>query len=383
MKRRFTALAIFSILLATMLVAQNNSPKAFGIVLFAEGDELTVFRANVLTSYSVIADNTLGMRLLPGDLVQTGPGTYLEIQLIPSQTIIKIAENTSFRITGLAQASGSTLDVVYGRIRAKVDATLGKPGFAIRGQTAVAGVRGTEFGYDVIATPGIGNEPSSQIYCLSGTVKVVPLQADDLTPQNEKTMVNNASLDQANSFTLSPNQMLTVYDAPDEASRANIKTEDGQDTVSEAGNRTIVFSKAIKSSVKGYWKKHEIKSVALTGAEIAARYGDNQDNSLENIGPADTQENLADTISPLPTIDPLKSLSPKQYALQKDNDKVAGIVMLSLGLASDIFGFIVYSYGPEMGFTARDAQTTGIVCMSSGVFLNITGIIGFIAGLSR
>lgn len=374
MKRHLALLAMCLCLFAQAAAAQESAAKSFGVVLYAEGDDLTVYRDKVLKTYAVAGGTVIGLKLMPGDLVQTGPGTFIEIQLAPSKSIIKVAENTSFRITGLGSDKGSTIDVVYGRIRAKVDSLLGAGGFAIRGQTAVAGVRGTEFGYDVIAAPGIGDEPSSRIYCFSGKIKVATLQAGELNAAAQTAPVDNAVLDKAKAFELQPGQMMAVYDAADDTTRAKIPLDGAEDTLVAAGSRTVVLSKAIKAPIKSYWKKHEIQSGE---AETAAALAKAPEAQPESDG------NLANLINPLPSFDPLTAIGPKQYALQRDNDKAAGMVMLGIGLAADVFGIVAYAYGTDLGMSRADSQMTGIACMSSGVFLNITGIIGFISGMNR
>ena len=51
-------------------------------------------------------------------IVHTGPGTFLEIQLIPSGTVVKLSENSSFVYNGFDETGRfEDLGLLYGRMR--------------------------------------------------------------------------------------------------------------------------------------------------------------------------------------------------------------------------------------------------------------------------
>jgi hypothetical protein len=82
------------------------------------------------------------------------------------------------------------LSLVYGRVRAKVDKLAGTDTFTIRSATSVAGVRGTDFGIDVVARQQAVAVPENltRTYVFEGTVTVTallrssPLAAEGLEP---------------------------------------------------------------------------------------------------------------------------------------------------------------------------------------------------------
>jgi hypothetical protein len=168
--RRFLLLLFLITLLLPSVSAQER--EAYAFVIYAEGYDMTIFRNDELFTYDVLRDNVIGMPLLPGDLIQTDPDTFVELQVMPSRTVIKVAENTTFRIEEIGGTGGGSFDLAYGRLRARVDRITGNEEFQIRGRSAVAGVRGTDFGYDFVAVREGNVEAETQVYVFEGTVEV-------------------------------------------------------------------------------------------------------------------------------------------------------------------------------------------------------------------
>ncbi|MCG8481062.1 MAG: FecR family protein [Spirochaetales bacterium] len=155
--------------LSSAVSAQSDT---YAFVIYAEGFDLSIFRNGELSTYDVLVDDVLGMPLLAGDLVQTGGDTFVEIQVMPSRTIVKVAENTTFEIESLGGAGGGTFNMNYGRLRARVERITTNETFEIRGFTAVAGVRGTDFGYDMVVEREATNELQTRVYVFDGEVEV-------------------------------------------------------------------------------------------------------------------------------------------------------------------------------------------------------------------
>jgi hypothetical protein len=152
-----------------------------GEVVYAEGREFSVVRGGVVRTLKVDDPEAIGLRIETGDLVQTKASTFVEIQLVPQGTVLKLAENSSFMFKGLGnEGEAVSLGLVYGRVRAKVSKLSGSETFSIRSGGTVAGVRGTDFGFDAIARPadrsgGTFKQPDVSVYCFSGEVAVAPV----------------------------------------------------------------------------------------------------------------------------------------------------------------------------------------------------------------
>jgi hypothetical protein len=152
---------------------RNIKNQAFGIVVYAEGGEVAIFRKGEYITFDLSLADIVGLPILEGDLIQTEKASFLELQMYPTETIVKIAENTTFTVVGLSAGGGATLDLAYGRLRSKVQKISGRDPFLVRGRGAVAGVRGTDFGYDFVAErDGAGISADTKIYCFEGAVEI-------------------------------------------------------------------------------------------------------------------------------------------------------------------------------------------------------------------
>ncbi len=171
-----TVLLLFSALTAA---AQDENP--FGVILYAEGSEFSLYRNGEYKTNNIHRGNVFGMPLFKGDMIQTADNTYLEIQLYPTKSVVKVAENTTFTVKDLGGGETS-FNLTYGRIRAKVQRLASRDRFEIRGKEAVAGVRGTDFGVDMIIDPETDQEEAlGTVYCFEGSVSVT-VDEDEAEP---------------------------------------------------------------------------------------------------------------------------------------------------------------------------------------------------------
>jgi hypothetical protein len=133
---------------------------------------------NIVSSEAVAA--TGGLTLNPWDLIQTGPGVFLEIQLLPSGTLIKVSENTSFVFNGYASPGRfADFGLLYGRIRL-VSGTGGGAGTAVvRSANISVRIEEGDLGIDYVMEPpahGRGGMPRPllRLYDFSGRAEVFP-----------------------------------------------------------------------------------------------------------------------------------------------------------------------------------------------------------------
>ena len=97
-------------------------------------------------------------RLSFGDVVPvgwtivTGNEDSVELSLEPNGTIIKLAENTNFKVEALAGADGGRSNdfaLGFGKFRAVAARAARGESYTVRGRTTVCGVRGTDFGMNI------------------------------------------------------------------------------------------------------------------------------------------------------------------------------------------------------------------------------------------
>ncbi|MBL8967643.1 MAG: FecR domain-containing protein [Spirochaetaceae bacterium] len=178
---RLFAAAFFAVALIVPLSAQGLAMDAE--IVYVDGKDLTVLRAGQPLDF----DDPIGLPLKEGDQVQTGPKTTAELRLKQRGAVVKLSENTVLSLKNLGQGSTS-LDLLYGRVRSKVEKLASKDSFELRTSSVVAGVRGTDFGCDLIApraggpaaaagssaapAAAPGGAPTVRVYCFTGAVEV-------------------------------------------------------------------------------------------------------------------------------------------------------------------------------------------------------------------
>ncbi len=234
-------LAALALALSGPLTLAPAQESGRGEVVYAEGREFAVVRGGVPRTFKADDPDAIGYRIESGDLVQTKASTFLEIQLVPQGTVLKLAENSSFMFKGLGKPGEDiSLGLIYGRVRAKVAKLSGTESFSIRSGTTVAGVRGTDFGFDAIAKPaersgGTFRPPEVSVYCFSGEVTVAPVAA--LEKEAEAPMV-----------VVKANELVKV------------------DLTTEV---PIVERSLINEEIKTYWIDHEFQGETPVPAPVA------------------------------------------------------------------------------------------------------------------
>ncbi len=118
----------------------EDSSGAFRIVT-ADGKEI----------YS--QDLYFGYEIPVGATIVTEAGDYAEVSLDPNGSIIKVAENTNFKIVSLQKTDGSgenAFSIAVGKFRAVAGRLTGNEKYVFKGPSAVCGVRGTDLGMEVL-----------------------------------------------------------------------------------------------------------------------------------------------------------------------------------------------------------------------------------------
>ena len=170
-KARILTLALI-VAMAVPAAWAQGAPAA--VIEYSSGDDVLVIRAGRKVG---VAD-PIGLELYEGDQVQTGKGVFVEMRLASGGAVVKLAENTTFVLERLSDGQTS-LQLVYGRVRAKVERLAGTDTFSMRSSQAIAGVRGTDFGIDVVASAGAAATTRTNAYCFEGAVEVTAFIRSD------------------------------------------------------------------------------------------------------------------------------------------------------------------------------------------------------------
>ena len=170
MKRFISAAFLFFLLFsAANLFAQDQK----AVLVFFEDSSGDFKIVNADATEELYGDELeFGAEVPVGWTVVTGNGDMAELQLQPNRTIIKVAENTNFRIEGLQGLGGakkSSFALGFGKIRCVVGRITGDEEYAFAGKAATCGVRGTDFVQQIIQD--IGGKLIEEVLVLTGEVE--------------------------------------------------------------------------------------------------------------------------------------------------------------------------------------------------------------------
>lgn len=256
-KAFFLIVPLMSVVFCRGLVAQGASSKAssaYAEIVFFEGADLQILRSNG----KVASDEPIGLKLLPGDQVQTGAKTQVELVLLPRRSRIRLSENTAVTIRDLGEDGSTGLELLYGRLRSKVTKLAsGNAPYKVSSQSCVAGVRGTDFGCDVLVSPSGALAPT-RVYCFEGSVEIDPSRAAKAASQPEAP---------AAAYAPAPSDA--------EAATAPLVISAGAMALVEAATATkavSIIEKPIEAEVSAYWRANDFtkaEPVGLTSPPIA------------------------------------------------------------------------------------------------------------------
>jgi len=167
--------SVLAVCLLSLVPQAWGQAGAAAIVEYSSGDDIVVIRQGKRVAFK----DPIGLELFQGDQVQTGKSVFVELRLYSGGAVLKLAENTTFILERLADGETS-MQLVYGRIRAKVENLAGTDSFSVRSTQAVAGVRGTDFGLDVITSRTASSATTTKAYCFEGSVEVIAYVRSDM-----------------------------------------------------------------------------------------------------------------------------------------------------------------------------------------------------------
>jgi hypothetical protein len=172
---RFLGVLVCLFMVISSLNAQQNPG---GRIFYAHGNEFALILRDEEGVYEPAALIDSNLVLESGDLVRTGPGSFLEFQVIPDGTAIMIAE-ISFVQFGYDQNRKPIITLHYGRMRVITGYQAGKPALAVRAGSGSLDVWDGDYCFDYAVSPeGYRTEtgevirPMLQVFAFRGLTEI-------------------------------------------------------------------------------------------------------------------------------------------------------------------------------------------------------------------
>ena len=152
--------------------------------------------------YSVPELDWEGIKLEPSGIIHTGPQSFLDIQLIPSGTVIKVSENSSLIYNGVDETGNfQDFGLLYGRIRVVTWNEVNP--LVIRGGGVSVKLEKGDYSLDYLLEqiePNSAPKPIFSIFSIKGKLEVFPYGMGASSPYFGG--VNVVSLDDAEGLSL-------------------------------------------------------------------------------------------------------------------------------------------------------------------------------------
>lgn len=364
------------------------SQQTAGQIVYAEGMGFTIGTGETAEIYDITYDNVLGMDVFEGDFISTDSGSFLELQMLNSGNLLKISENTSFTIEESGAAGGGSFELTYGRVRAKVDKLFNQEDFIIRGPSVTAGVRGTDFGYDILADTGDEGGSTVNVYCFDGKVVVDKIETTTLE-EGGKTIEKEVVVE---TIVLQPDQMITLK--------------------GELLEREMV-TKPVEEEIRDFWAEQDFKadvSDLPDGEEETPAEGDLGDTETPEEEDLSAKGEIGEEEYPAEDEDQQFQETPRDEKEEKEAADLgskeqekeiltdaerkeleerynnAGIGMLTSGFIAETLGLTTFFFGEDLlGLSQPASKVFGAGLMVSGGILIGAAIYAFsqITGLGK
>lgn len=321
---------------ASAEASQDGAQTAYAEIVFVQGSDILILRSNGQT----VNEDPIGMRLSTGDQVQTGAKTSVELVTMPRRSRLRLSENTVVTMGNLGNDGSTTLNLLYGRLRSKVEKLAGNPSpYKVSSQSFVAGVRGTDFGCDVLVSRP-GENSSTRVYCFEGSVEVGPSAPEAAEAAKSPENAGSAGSEGA-----------TGNEGASKAGFAPVLVSAGSMAVigeSNQGGAVGVVEKPIDAETTSFWKANEFTSAQPIGAAPTAA------PELPTAMPA-----------PLPVPAPAIDWTPIRKGIAAKNNAVIGAcVFFSVGAAFLASSFYARQTDSALG---DDLLRGGAICAAMGL----------------
>lgn len=346
--KAFLVRCTFLVAMALAAVGTWAEGTVAATIEFSSGDDIVVIRGGKRLPFK----DPIGLELVQGDQVQTGKGVFVEMRMGTGSTLLKLAENTTFVLEKLAGGQTS-LQLVYGRMRAKVEKLTGTDSFSVYSTQAVAGVRGTDFGLDVIASrTAVSAATLTRAYCFEGSVEVVALVRSAAQAAESLEAIPK-------SFMISAGEMVKIEGVP---------------------GKMDAVKQTVEESIRSFWKANdyeaeedEAPAAIVTDSALAAEPGKDEMNDKASFEQGFAQGYDAARVE----FEKTSGLAQDGFLSQSEADAIRAAARLQAGgiVAGGIISTIAAG-SAAYGFFLLDAGDTdgGVLALRASAIMSATAI---------
>lgn len=361
-------LAVFTVLLSFSAVTGVFAQESAATIIFGEGYGFNLLRDGEESYYDILYDDVIGFKLKKGDYVSTDEETFLEIQLTSSSNVLKISENTSFQIAEVSGKGGGEFALTYGRVRAKVNRLLGDDEFNIGGPSAVAGVRGTDFGYDIVAkrttTEQFGTV--AQVYCFEGKVEVSKIKPKEISEpegpvetagEETKDVLDLGEMGGTDTVILEANQMVSFA------------AEEEGDPVKEE-----FVPREIEEEINVFWDRYD-----FTGEMIDYPEPEEVSKEAEKEPEKEEEKPVVEEEPEEEKEEIILVQEEKRKAKARKSFLIAGTTVVGIGALTEVAGILLNFFGAQwFGGDPNTYREVGTVLMITGGGVAFGGLLTYL-----
>ena len=344
--------------LAAQELDQRSAESA--CIYYAEGMDFTVSLSGERAVFPAESAGNEGIYLERSAVLNTGAGSFVELQLIPSGTVIKLSENTSLAYNGFDE-TGKFMDfgLLYGRIRIVAgngndSSRTGGNGFlVIRSGTVSARIGEGDYGIDYVLEPGNQNSivrPLFRIFVFRGNAEVFPYARGG----------NQANFNSADTLTAIEGETLSM---------------------DVSSSYTFVEKKPLGRDITGYWMLHNFAGVPplpmpnTIMTAVSPEYPVTPEPVVSNEAPP----GIAVLPPPVPESQPLIPVEPEKTSMKPSVIKAKNtLTLLGLGLtvmSMAVQGGAYYQYNESNNEVPRRIFSYAYIPLSFGVMCSLLGIL--------
>ena len=433
--RRRAVLAVALLTAAVCVAGPREQERTAALIIYVDGEEFSVVDA-AKAEVPVDWGDAIGFELVEGDTVVTENGTFLELQLVPSENVVKVAENTNFTIERREGERGGTFSLVYGSVRARVRLLTETDRFSIHSASAIAGVRGTDFGVTValpkpasetgapgagalgasalaagaLAAGAIGQPPPApgepeaaapearrpeatgpqaalpalvtQVYCFEGVIEVTPQLPAPVPEPGEAEVREEGEAPTPEPVIVRANESVSV---------------------SPVVEPSLITVEPISQEVREYWRENDFRATPVPAPELPVpaavqpapapaeepRAATKRVEKTPEPAPAPSvaaapgapaAEAARERPVPTPALDSAKEQLLRQIRQSRDHSRAAGLLLFPVGLAMTAAGMVDYLTPAQsfFGDGGMGIMGTGAAFLVAGALANLRA-----AGLER